>query len=234
MSIWFYDFKIPVDKWIFDLGKALSEKNGIEKSWITAQSIIVGLVVKEALVEIYKNVGYRVRNEESLLGLVGSFSLSQSLLYLSFFSLLIRFYLGAFRFSQISEEGGNKRFVSIKNFIGSCTLFTFFFFMASSLDDTRSFVRCVLGLHLVDGLWFFATYIQSNKHNLQDKKKVSAFFLKLTLATIVVLLLIMCFEFNPFFSILFLIGISIFDLIALWDFYFASTPKFIWEKQALS
>ena len=137
-----------------------SEVRAIKKSWITAQSIIVGLVVKEALVNIHANMEPVVKKEDTGLALLSTFSLPQFIVYLAFFSLLIRFYLGAFRFSQI-REGESSRFVSIKNFIGSCTMFTFFFFMASSLGDTRSFVRFVLCLHLIDGIWFFATYLHS-------------------------------------------------------------------------
>jgi len=197
---------------------------GLGKTWVTAQAVIVGLVIKEALVQIYDNIEPSVSVANGFFD-ISDLDLSSTFLYFVFFLMLARFYMGAYRFGQIDES--DRSFVSsIINFLGGCILFTFFFFMASSLGHPHSFIKYVFWLHLVDLVWFSVTILLCLKKGWKKKIKIASTFLLLTFSTIGALL----FCSNVLNILIFLFIISIIDLLVLLPFYTEGDVRFWWEQ----
>jgi hypothetical protein len=184
--------------------------------WLATQAIIVGLAIQAALEQVHANVSP---------GLAGQklFSLERTLVYASFTILLIRFYGGALRFGNL-EEIRQTTFTEVKNFLGASALFSLFFLMAMSVNDTMLFLKFVLLLHLIDSLWFVATYFHSRRIEARQRQRVSGFFLLLTLASIGLIVL------APALATLWgLVAISALDFLIFWPFYHKCQARFIWE-----
>ena len=184
--------------------------------WLATQAIIVGLAIQAALEQVHANVGP---------GLIGHrpFSLERTLVYASFAILLVRFYGGALRFGSL-DDIPDSGFTEVKNFLGASALFSLFFLMGMSVNDTWEFLRFVLLLHAIDSIWFVATFAHSRRIGAKKRQKVSGFFLSLTLATIAVILA------APTMAALWaLMAISLFDFLAFWPFYARCEAKFVWE-----
>lgn len=185
--------------------------------WLATQAIIVGLAIKAALEQVHENVGPGMLGHEP-------FSLERTLVYASFAILLVRFYGGALRFGNLDDIPGTT-FTEIKNFVGASALFSLFFLMAMSVNDTWEFLRFVFLLHAIDGIWFVATYVHSHVIGAKKRQKVSGFFLILTIVTIILVLVA-----PPLVTLWGLIGISLFDFAVFWPFYSRCEARFSWQK----
>ncbi len=201
-----------------------SSQDNFQSSWVTAQAVIVGLVITEALLKLYNNVDPIISTQSSIHDHLKHFEFSVFLSFLVFFVLLVRFYLGALRFSQIPEGSlPQNAFGKIVDGIGASVLFTFFFFMASSLDDPSSFIKYIFFLHIADVCWFILK-ILSVKDD-KNRRRISITFLILSIVT--VLFFIICKDTS--YRMIFLILISILDFIILLRFYTNKETKLIWQ-----
>jgi hypothetical protein len=185
--------------------------------WLGTQAIIVGLAIKAALEQIHDDVIPGIAGNEA-------FSPERALVYAVFGVLLARFYGGAFRFAAI-EPSVRSTVTVVKNLLGATALFSLFYLMGSSVNNTDEFIVFVFWLHLIDGVWFAATLCHSLKHRLRQKAKVACFFFILSAVTVIFLNL----HFSSLTSMLLLMAISIFDLFAFKPLYIDGDPKFIWE-----
>ena len=198
--------------------------------WITAQGVILALIIKEALENIYSNLASGFHS-------ISSFNYEQFLTFLTFTILLGRFYGGSYRFIQKGEAFSNV-FIDLKNLVGSTALFVAFFFMSKSILDIHQFIFWCLWLHIFDLSWFVvalivnALAIQALKEyvdlerSAKELRATSAFFLLLSAATVGVLYYRWG---DSIRSLHFLIIISAFDLVVFYRFYFHGDYNFIWS-----
>ena len=199
------------------------KSNGItqgERFWIATQAIIVGLAVKAALEHVHRNVADGIAHDLP-------FSLERALVYTVFGVLLVRFYAGALRFGMIPEHV-KSRLATIKNLIGASSLFSLFYLVGSSVDDTALFFFFFLCLHVIDGIWFALTLSHTRRAGLNQKARIAAFFLSLSVATVILLILAP----PPVIMLLLLLLISGIDFTSLMAFYFEGEPRFGWEASS--
>lgn len=203
-----------------EMGKALGEDAAAPqfRFWLATQAIIVGLAIKAALEQVHVNLAPGLAGHQP-------FSIERTLVYTSFAILLIRFYGGALRFGNL-EDRPSSAFTEIKNFLGASALFSLFFLMAMSVNDTRQFLQFVLLLHMIDGLWFIATLIHSHSIGARKRRKVSGFFLVLTVITLLII-----WAAPPIVTLGALVGISLLDFLIFWPFYSKCEARFIWEAR---
>ena len=198
-------------------------------AWQFVQAVIVGLVVTQALETIYLQLKAYVQNADvyRVLDINNSIFWSNALMAMVFFSLLARFYLGAFRFKQLSDERPNFA-KGVRDFILACALFSVFYFLASSLGDKRAFIFFALSLHVVDSVWFlFASiggYWGGDKSEPFREIYLPSFFLFLSVASLTVL---KCFPPDAALTGLFVIGL--YDFYMLKKFYESGEKRFGWS-----
>lgn len=206
------------------MGGSAGNGNNLQTSWVTAQAVIVGLVITEALKKLHENIEPVISSQVDIKEHLSYFDWSVFLTFFIFLLLLVRFYLGALRFSQIREDDGDQPISGkIVDGIGATILFTFFFFMAASLDEAKSFIKYIFLLHLADLIWFAG--IRFMARGYKKRTKVSNVFLVLTIITLVFFFVIK----DTNCRMIFLIFISIVDFVVLSKFYLESDVKFVWE-----